>query len=751
MKKLYFLSLAAAVAVLSACSRGKQPVDYVNPYMGNISHLLVPTYPTVHLPNSMLRVYPVREDHTTDFLKGLPLIVPDHRKGSVLNFIPYTGDDTDISLNMRLSYDNETVSPYRYGVLLDREEVKVDFAPSHKGAIYSLKNESGRCMSLIFRAVKGKVRLEDNAVSGYQDLSDDGDRVYFYMEMDRTPEGSDLFSKDGLIRNVREAGRGQALLVRAGYGNVRLRYAISFISTEQAERNLESDVPGYDIDALADYGRDVWNEALGRISVKSDDDDVKTVFYTSLYRVYERPVCISEDGMYYSAFDKKVHPDGGRPFYVDDWLWDTYRAAHPLRLLIDEKKEADMLHSYIRMTDNMPEGERWLPTFPKITGDSRGMNCNHGIISIYDAWVKGCRDFDLSKAYRASKGSLEEKTLIPWSGAHAGELDVFYKENGYFPALGPGEKETVPNVGPFEKRQPVAVTMGTSYDHWALSGMARELGLEDDADRYLGMALNYRNLFNPDTKFFHPKDSEGRFIPDLDYSTGGGPGGREYYDENNAYTYRWDVAHNVHDLIALYGGNGAFCQALDELFTTGLGMGKLKFYSIFGGNQTGNIGQFSMGNEPNFHIPYLYIYAGQPWKTQKRIRNVLDMWFRNDLMGVPGDEDGGGMSAFVVFSQLGFYPVTPGTPVYCIGSPSVEKSVVHLTNGKTFTVKAANFSKENKYIRSAKLNGAEYGHAWLLHSDIMHGGTLELEMSDTPNEEWGTVPPPPYFNIHKSE
>jgi predicted alpha-1,2-mannosidase len=405
--------------------------------------------------------------------------------------------------------------------------------------------------------------------------------------------------------------------------------------------------------------------------------------------------------------------------------------------LIDPKTEENILHSFVEMTGQMEHN--WWPTFPEITGDSRRMNSNHGVASVLDAYRKGLKGFDMEKAYEACKGGITEKTLAPWSGKPAGKLDRFYKDQGYIPALKTGEKETIPEVHPFECRQPVAVTLGTSYDEWCLSQIAGELGKTSEYANYFNASFNYRNLFNPKTGFFHPKDSEGKFLEPFDYVFSGGLGARGTYGENNAWIYRWDVQHNVADLIKLMGGNESFIKNLDSMFSRPLGRSKFEFYAQLP-DQTGNVGQFSMSNEPAFHIPYLYNYAGQPWKTQKRIRVLLHEWFRNDLMGVPGDEDGGGMTAFVVFSYMGFYPVTPGMPVYSIGSPVFDDIKIDLGNGKFFEVEAINNSSENKYIQSATLNGKLWDKPWFNHSDLISGGKLVLQMGAKANHNWGSSP-----------
>ena len=740
--------LLGALALLVSCSTPnvteKTPVDYVNPYMGNISHLLVPTFPTIHLPNSMLRVYPERPDYTSDQIKGLPLIVTSHRGSSAFNLSPYQGREETLRPVVNYTYDNEVIKPYYYRVYLDEQNTDIKYAPSHQSAQYEISYEKDAPVYLILNSKNGAMRVNDNTVSGYQQL-ENNTRVYLYLETENKPEKTGVL-QDNKLNTELDTIRGNNACVALYFGDKaqvqKIRYGISFISEEQAKSNMEREQKFYDVYALAEAGKKVWNDALGKIEVQSPDENEKTIFYTSLYRCYERPVNISEDGRYFSAFDGKVHEDGGNAFYTDDWIWDTYRATHPLRVLIDTLTETNVIRSYILMAEQM--GDMWMPTFPEITGDSRRMNSNHAVATVADAYAKGLRGFDLEKAYFVCKKGIEEKTLAPWSGKPAGWLDDFYKKNGYIPALAPGEKETVPEVHHFEKRQPIAVTLGTSYDQWCLSQIAEDLGKKDDAEHYLKCSYNYRNVYNPETQFFHPKDKNGKFIEPFDYRFSGGQGAREYYGENNAWVYRWDVPHNVGDLIAIMGGTDRFIENLNQTFREPLGRGKYSFYAQLP-DHTGNVGQFSMANEPSLHIPYLYNYAGQPWMTQKRIRTLLKEWFRNDLMGVPGDEDGGGMSAFVAFSSMGFYPVTPGSPTYNIGSPMFPYVKMTLSNGKIFEIIAENCSDENKYIQSATLNGKELNQPWFNHSDIANGGKLVLKMGDKANKAWGSdlknVPP----------
>ena len=710
------------------------PVDYVNPYMGNISHLLVPTFPTVHLPNSMLRVYPERADYTADQVHGLPLVVTSHRGSSAFNLSPFQGPN--LLPVVDYSYDNEVIKPYYYEVTLADGQYNVKYAPSHQSALYEIDfTDVDKSSSLLVNTKRGKISVNDGVICAFQQL-DNNTKVYIYLETDITPNQYGIL-RDGDISSVMTDNGSDVCAVLnfpKGTEKVHVRYGISFISVEQAHKNLCREINHYDVEKLAAQGKSIWNKALSSIDVESNSQSDKTTFYTSLYRVFERPVCISEDGNYFSAFDGKIHADNGTPFYTDDWIWDTYRAAHPLRVLIDKGKEEDIIDSYLLMAEQM--GNMWMPTFPEITGDSRRMNSNHAVATVADGMNKGL-DINLEKAYVACKKGIMDKTLAPWSGKPAGWIDRFYDQHGYIPALKENEQENDPNVHPFEKRQPIAVTLGTSYDQWCLSLIADSLGYKEDAAYFDKCSYNYRNLYNKETGFFHPKDKNGEWIMPFDYRYSGGQGARQYYGENNGWVYRWDVPHHVADLIELMGGEEQFIANLDQMFREPLGKSKFDFYAQLP-DHTGNVGQFSMANEPSLHIPYLYNFAGQPWKTQKRIRTLLKTWFRNDLMGVPGDEDGGGMSAFVAFSSLGFYPVTPGLPVYSIGSPLFEKSTFHLSNGQTFVIEAKNVSDQNKYIQSATLNGVLLDCPVLTHQDITKGGRLVLIMDKVPNKTWGT-------------
>jgi len=733
---------ALVVALFSSCCAAscvaseKEPVDYVNPYMGNISILLQPARPTIHLPNSLVRVYPDRDDHAADRLNGLPVITTMHRERSAFKVCPFSGGGP-VCLSPRYSYDREKLTPYSYNVVLDEEGIGVAYAPSHQSAVYSFDFENPAAPSVVVSAFNGQLVADGSSLSGYQKIGQWDTKIYFYAEFDSAPSEFKAQSRDSNSYLTAAFAKGTR--------KVSLRYGVSYIDVDQAKANLQREISGFDVEAVAAAGRRIWNETLSRIKVEGSDQKALTVFYTSLYRTYERMICMDEGGRYYSPYDGKVHESSEHLFYNDDWIWDTHIAVHPLRLIIEPQMERDMLDSYVTMARQM--GTMWMPTFPEAVGDTRRMNCNHAVASMADAYWKGIRDFDVEGAFEAAKKGMTEKTLIPWRHSPSGVLDEFYWKNGWFPALEHGEQETVPEVDTsWERRQCVTVTLGTAYDSWCLGRLAKGLGKSRDSEYFFEKGYGYRTIFNPDTKFFHPRHADGHFISNVDYSTCAPEGGRAYYGENNAWVFRWEEQQDVADLVKLMGGPEEFVRELDRTFSEPIPMWKLGFYNLMP-DHTGIVGQFAMGNEPSCHVPYLYCYAGQPWRTQKRIRTLIDTWFRDDYFGLPGDEDGGGMSGFVVFSQLGFYPVTPGLPMYVIGSPVFEKATVDLRNGKTFTVLCKNYSPENKYIQSAELNGASLDRCWFSHEELMQGGTLEFTMGAEPNKEWAAGSVPPSFEM----
>ncbi|MBM3414528.1 MAG: glycoside hydrolase family 92 protein [Bacteroidetes bacterium] len=736
-KILKVLIISCFVNIGQAQNRNTQVsnIDYIDPTIGNVGLILEPTRPTVQLPNQLIRFTPQRKDYLDDQISSFPLTIVSHRLGQVFSLKPVAGNISNHSWKAKMAYDHnlEVNKPWFYSTYLIDDEVTVDYTAAKKSGIYRFSFPAGKEKSILLGVYNdGKAAfnfLSSTEVTGMETYHGDI-KVFMYG----------IFSIAGVPGFVMNSQLQQGSAIEGqdarayitfppAATQVTFKYAISYVSAEQARRNYEKELRGESFQSVADEGKKAWNIVMSQIKVEGGTEAQKRSFYTALYRCYERMVNISEDSFYYSGFDKKVHKES-RPFYVDDWSWDTYLALHPLRTILNPSQEEDMLHSYVRMY----EQSGWMPTFPVLFGDHACMNGFHSSVTLLDAHRKGLKNFDIEKAYEGMRKNATDATMLPWRNGKKTVLDDIYHQKGFFPALPSGEKETVAQVHHFEKRQSVAVTLGHSYDDWALGQLGKNLG-KKDAAIFVSRGLNYKNLWHNEKQFFLPKDDKGNWIL-IDPKFDGGMGGREFYDENNGYTYLWQVQQDIPGLIQLMGGSDSFEHRLDQLFREGLGRSKYEFWSKFP-DATGLVGQFSMGNEPSFHIPYLYNFTKSPWKSQKRIRFLLDAWFKDSIYGIPGDEDGGGMSAFVVFSSMGFYPVTPGLPVYTIGSPVFSKVTIDLPNKKQFRLTANNCSVTNKYIQSAKLNGKLLDSPWFTHEQLISGGHLELEMGSKPNKKWG--------------
>lgn len=717
---------------------GAGNLQYIDPRIGNVGQLLEPTRPTVQLPNQVMRMYPVRADYLSDQISSFPLLVVSHRLGEAFSFHPTTGPVTPDSWRKRMTFDHdlEITRPWYYSTYLVDDDITVEFVPGKKAGIYRFNFPGKSAKALLldqYNNDNGSWNITDaGEVSGTETHSGSV-KIFVYGKFSE-PVKAGIVRDNQLVNEGAIQGKKVKAFVQfapSAKGLIEFRYAVSFISAEQARKNFDSELNGQSFEQIKQAGEKTWAQTIGQIRVEGGTEAQKRSFYTALYRTYERMVDITEDNQYYSGYDQKIHRTD-RPFYVDDWSWDTYLAHHPLRTLLHPAQEEDMLESYVKMY----EQSGWVPTFPVLAGDHACMNGFHSTITFLDAYRKGLRKFNIPKAYEGAYKNATQATMLPWQNGPKGSLEDFYYKNGYFPALKKNEPETRKEVHSWEKRQAVAVTLGGAYDDWALGEFAKELGKTEDAKLFAARGLNYKNLWHKESGMFMPKDEQGNWVS-IDPKFDGGMGGRDYYDENNGWTYLWQVQHDVPGLIGLMGGKAGFEGKLDQLFREGLGRSKYEFWAKFP-DATGLVGQYSMGNEPSFHIPYLYNFTDSPWKTQKRIRFLLDVWFKDNVFGIPGDEDGGGMTAFVVFSSMGFYPVTPGLPLYTIGSPLFERVSINLANGKTFELTAKNASVENKYIQSAKSNGKPLNSPWFTHEQLVNGLKLELEMGPKPNKSWGT-------------
>ena len=684
--------------------------DWVDPYIGSIGHLLKATQPLVHLPHCMAQIRPILDEAIGDHylapvIYGFPM-----NRGSVM---PDAGDEPRFASSY--DHDFEDVRCYRGEVLLEDSGIRAEYTVTERCALYRFTCPAGSAAWLrVSLHGEGRLSFENGVIKGEETV----------MEVPCSFAAILSLSPDTCVRD------GNALVMSFPPGSViEVKAGFSYIDADQAEDNLHRETDALTFDQAARRARDIWDRALGRIEVKGGTDREKRIFYTSLYRVFQRMINISEYGRYYSGFDKKVHADE-RDFYVNDGVWDTYRGAHPLQLMLEPDRQMDIISSYLRMYGQCGH----MPTFPHLMGSRAVMVGKHSTAMIVDAYMKGYRGFDENLAWEAMVDNEENVTKLPWAAGPVNEFDECYFKNGFFPALPEGETERIAQAHPFERRQCVTVTLETCYDEWCLAQFGRALG-KPEAEKYAHRALNYRNVFNKETGFMSPRLVSGDWVPGFDPKLSGGQGGRAYFAECNSWTYTLHVQHDIDGLAGLMGGRKSLEAYLDRMFVEQYGTSKYAFLGQFP-DSTGLIGQFCMGNEPSFHIPYLYNHTGQPWKTQRRLREIMNTWFDDTPLGICGDEDGGAMCAWYVFAAMGFYPVCPGKPLYDIGSPIFDETLIHLPGGKTFAIRAENNSHRAKYIQSAEMNGKPYGSAFLSHEDILSGSTLTLRMGERPNKSW---------------
>jgi len=743
------LSWLTAVA---ATPKRKQPVDYVSPNIGGIGQLLTATVPFVQLPFGMARVSAATTPGVAD--RYLADRVYGYSFGAGI-LMASTGEVADEARDYSSDFDHdfETTTPYHHRLDFESWSTTGDCTATKQSALFrfgfpesdhahiSLSLGKEADVSILSpTALQGSQRITGTVatVTDLQHVT----RLYFYLEFSRPMDSFQIWQPGHGLR-IAKTFTGNEIGVVGTFRSkpnevAEVRVGLSYISADQAKRNLDRDTRGKSFEMLEGNARSAWNEALGKIQISSTNDKQTTIFYTALWRSLQRMTDIAEDGRYYSGFDHAVHDAEGHDFYVDDGIWDTYRSLHPLQLLLDGHRQEDMIRSYLRMYQQ----SGWMPSFPSVAGEQAVMIGHHADQLILDTYRKGYTDFDLQLAYEAMRKNATEATLLPWRRGELMRLDRIYQKQGFFPALAWGQHESEPGLT--ERRQAVSVTLEAAYDDWAVGQVAQILNKAGDAELFTRRAFNYQNVWNPQTHFMSPKSEDGHWVDHFDPKLGGGQGGRDYTTEVNSWLYTFSVQQDPEGLIQLFGGRDSFNKRLDGLFAEQYGTSKFAFLGQFP-DATGLVGLYAQGNEPSFHIPYLYDFSGEPWKAQKRIRQLLDVWYGEGPLGIPGDDDGGETSSWYVFSALGFYPECPGVPVYEIGSPLFARSSITLDNGKHFTVVADGVSAQNKYIQSSTMNGVPWTKPWFSHLDVMNGGTLVLKMGPKPNRAWGSsvkdVPP----------
>ncbi len=598
-----------------------------------------------------------------------------------------------------------------YSVFLEKDKIKAELTATERVGVHRYTFPKNRVRSHILIDLRHRDEVIDAHLKKVGDREVEGFRiskawakeqhVYFVarfsrpffntkmMDMTRNPRVSEASVTSKAIVGLLDFYEdGEPLVVTVG---------ISGVSIEGARRNLEAECNHFDFEKIKSETQAKWERQLSKIEVTGGTEAQKRIFYTALYHTMVVPNIWNDVDGQYRGRDNRVHPNPGHDVYTVFSLWDTYRACNPLYTIIEPKRTNDFIQTFLRQY----EQGGLLPVWELAANETDCMIGNHAIPVIADAYAKGIRDYDAGKALEAMRKSAEsDRYGLRW-----------YNKMGYIPS----DKEA----------ESVSKTLEYAYDNWCISRMEEALGTDSVANVYRKKSSAYLNLFDPETRFFRAKSNATWNKPFDPYEV------NFNYTEANAWQYRFSVQQNIPGLIELMGGETAFNAQLDSLFsakqqTTGRNQADI----------TGLIGQYVHGNEPSHHMAYLYNYGNQTWKTQQRVRQIMDEMYADRPDGLSGNEDCGQMSAWLVMSALGFYPVTPGCPDYAIGTPWFEKAVIHLDNGKTFSVKAPGVSGSHFYIKSMKYGGRKRDENHISHADILKGGTLEFDMTDAP-ATWG--------------
>jgi predicted alpha-1,2-mannosidase len=622
------------------------------------------------------------------------------------------GDKTEGGYASTFRHESETARPGYYSVKLDDDNIFVELTATKRAGMHRYTYPATQRANVILdlthrdKVIDSGLRVTGGTtVAGWRrsEAWAKNQIVYFAAEFSQ-PFTSWGVARDGqLLEGVTEA-RGQNVKAFFTFdatsgAPIQVKVGLSAVSVEGARKNLAAELNHWDFDRVKADAWRAWNAELNKIQVTGGTEAQRRNFYTSLYHAMTAPnLFMDVDGQYLGR-DFKIHSSEGFENYTVFSLWDTFRAAHPLYTVIDQKHTVDFIRTFLVQYE---QGGR-LPVWELAANETDTMIGYHAVSVIADAAAKGIDGFDEEKALKAMKHSAELR--------HFGL--AAYTDHGYIAAE--------------DERESVSKTLEYAYDDWCIAQMARRLGRNDDYNRYLARAQSYKNVFDSASGFMRPRSNAGWLQPfdprNVDFN----------FTEANSWQYTFFVPQDISGLIELMDGKENFARKLDELFaaesrTTGREQADI----------TGLIGQYAHGNEPSHHMAYLYDYVGQPWKTQFRVRQIMDKFYKAEPDGLIGNEDCGQMSAWYVLSAAGFYPVTPGSPIYAIGSPLFPELQFNLENGKSFVIKADGVSGKNIYIQSATLNGNPYHKSYFNHRDLMAGGELVFEMGAQPNTGWGS-------------
>ena len=734
MKKL-LLSVCAFSLTLATLQAG-EITKYVNPFIGTGAidgGLSGNNYPGATSPFGMIQLSP----DTSEAPNWGDASGYDYNRNTIFGFshtrLSGTGasDLIDITLmptssgrtSSAFTHDEEKARPGYYQVMLKDEGINAELTTTQRNGIHRYQYPAGKDAEIILdmdhsadkgswgrRIINSQIRiLNDHAVEGYRIITGWAKlrKIYFYME----------FSSPILTSTLRDGGRvhentavinGTNLHGCFRFGQLNgkpltCKVALSSVSMENARQNMEQEAPHWDFDRYMAAVDADWEKQLGKIEIKGTEVQ-KEIFYTALYHTMIQPNIMSDVNGEYMAADYTARKVGdNETHYTTFSLWDTFRASHPLYTLLEPERVTDFVKSMIRQY----EYYGYLPIWQLWGQDNYCMIGNHSIPVITDAILKGIPGIDVEKAYEAVYNSSVT--------SHPNSPFEVWEKYGFMPE----------NI----QTQSVSITLEQAFDDWCVAQLAEKLNKDADYERFHKRSEYYRNLFHPKTKFFQSKNDKGEWIEPFDPYQYGGNGGHPF-TEGNAWQYFWYVPHNIQALMELTGGTKAFEQKLDTFFTSNYKSEQMNH------NASGFVGQYAHGNEPSHHVAYLYNFAGQPWKTQKYVSHILNTLYNNTSSGYAGNDDCGQMSAWYVFSAMGFYPVNPADGRYIIGSPLLDECTLKLAGNKDFHIRTIRKSPEDIYIQSVTLNGKKHKDFFITHQDIMNGGTMVFKMGKKPSG-WG--------------
>ena len=758
MKNLYkvasvLVALLVAVGLAtSSCSRQETCNDYtqyVNVFIGTGGH--GHTYPGAVVPHGAIQPSPDTRIYGWDACSGY------YYNDSTINGFSHThlsgtgccdlGDvlimptvgEQDITQEEErgqtkayasaFSHEREKAEPGYYSVMLDRYGIQAEITSTTRGAIhrwtFPKTEDAGVIVDLDYS-------LDDQTNIGMQlevisDTEVVGHKMTKYWAFDQYINFYAKFSKpftctivdDTVTVGDKQKPRRKALLKFAGTEEGEVIYAkvgVSAVDIDGAKNNVLSEIPEWDFDGVKAAAHQRWNEYLAKIDIETGDADHRAIFYTALYHAGLQPYTFTDaDGRYY-GMDMKVHQgDAEKPVYTIFSTWDTFRAWHPLQTIIAPEFNGELVKSLLLKAR---EGGI-LPMWELCSNYTGCMIGYHSVPIIADAYIKGYRDIDINEAYKAMRRTAEYDTtgiIAPKAVAAILMNQAKYWKNkvGYVPC----DKDN----------EAVAKALEFAYNDWCIAQIAKEVGDTAGVALYENFAKAYKIYYDPEVGYMRGKDSEGKWRTPFDPARS--THRSDDYCEGNAWQWSWFVPHDPEGLMDLVGGKDVFLSKLDALFAAS---SEITGESV-SADISGLIGQYAHGNEPSHHIIHFYNYAGQPWKTQELIDQVLYTLYFNNDNGLSGNEDCGQMSAWYILNAMGFYQVCPGKPVYSIGRPLYDKVTINLTNGKKFVIEAINNSRENKYIQSMELNGKALTEPFFTHDDIMQGGKLVFTMGNTPKK-----------------